>query len=141
MAVGAQRAGDDVEDDRAAQAADVDRPRRRLGVVDDLRAADPGREFVRPVHARLLRGLLGDADDLVGEVAGGDLDDDLLALLLAEQGAPDRALVRDPALGGLGLGGADDRERLLAVGALDADGRADLDVVGRVVLVDDRWRS
>ena len=77
-------------------------------------------------------------DDLVGEVAGRDADDDLLALLLAEQGATDRALVGDPALGGLGLGRADDRERLLAVGALDRDGRADLDVVGRVVLVDDR---
>ena len=68
----------------------------------------------------------------------GTLHDDLLALLLAEQGAADRALVRDPALGGLGLGRADDRERLLAVLALDRDGRADLDVVGRVVLVDDR---
>ena len=122
-----------------AQAADVDRPRRRLRVVDDLRAADPGREFVRPVHADPPAAAgLGDADDLVGEVAGRDLDDDLLALLLAEQGAPDRALVRDPALGGLGLGRADDRERFLAVRALDRDGRADLDVVGRVVLVDDR---
>ena len=57
-AVGAQGAGDDVEDDRAAQAADVDRPRRRLGVVDDLRAlADPGREFVRPVHGDAPRAL------------------------------------------------------------------------------------
>ena len=81
---------------------------------------------------------LADADDLVGEVAGWNADHDLLALLLAEQGAPDRALVRDPALGGLGLGGADDRELLLAVAALDRNGRADLDVVGRVVLVDDR---
>ena len=51
-AVGAQRPGDDVEDDRAAQAADVDGPRRRLRVVDDLRPADPRRELVRPVHAR-----------------------------------------------------------------------------------------
>ena len=59
-AVGAQRAGDDVEDDRPAQAPDVDRPRWRLRVVDDLRAADPGREFVRPVHADL-PGTLGDA--------------------------------------------------------------------------------
>ena len=57
MPAGAQRAGDDVEDDRPAQAADVDGPRRRLGVVDDLRAADPGREFVRPVHGGLSGGL------------------------------------------------------------------------------------
>ena len=39
---------------------------------------------------------------------------------------------------GLRLGRADDRERLLAVLALDLDRRADLDVIGRVVLVDDR---
>ncbi len=55
QAVGAQSPGDDVEDDRPAQAADVDRPGRRLRVVDDLRAADPGRELVRPVHADLPR--------------------------------------------------------------------------------------
>ena len=67
----------------------------------------------------------------------GHLDDDLLALLPAEQRPADRALVRDPALAGLRLGRADDRERLLAVVALDADRRADLDVVGRVVLVDE----
>ena len=46
----AQGADDDVEDDRAAQAPDMDRPGRRLGVVDDLRAADPGRELVSPIH-------------------------------------------------------------------------------------------
>ena len=50
VAVGTQRADDDVEDDGAAQAADVDGAGRRLRVVDDLRAADPGREFVSPVH-------------------------------------------------------------------------------------------
>src|SRR5687767_2490270 len=77
---------------------------------------------------------LADAGDLVREVAGGHLHDDLLALLLAQQRAADRALVGDAALAGLGLGRADDRERLLAVAALDAHGRADLDVVGRVVL-------
>ena len=51
-AVRAQRAGDRVEDDRPAQAPDVDRPGRRLGVVDDLRAGvtDPQREFVGPIH-------------------------------------------------------------------------------------------
>src|SRR3954469_23397762 len=70
----------------------------------------------------------GDADDLVGEVAGRDLHDDLLALLLAEQRPTDRALVRDPALRRLGLGRTDDREGFRAIGALDADGRADLDV-------------
>ena len=36
MAVGPQGAGDDVEDDRPAQAADVDRAGRGLRVVDDL---------------------------------------------------------------------------------------------------------
>src|SRR6476661_7966425 len=96
------------------------------------RAASSSAQSMRPPRP------LGDADDLVGEVAGRDLDDDLLALLLAEQGAPDRALVRDPAFGGLGLGRTDDRERFLAVRALDRDGRPDLDVVGRMVLVDDR---
>jgi len=68
----------------------------------------------------------------------GTFTDDLLAFLLAEQRPPDRALVADPALGRPGLGRADDGERLLAVVAGDLDGRADLDVVGRVVLVDDR---
>src|SRR5438270_321193 len=81
---------------------------------------------------------LGDADDLVGEVAGRHLHDDLLALLLAEQGPADRTLVADPALGRACLGRADDRERLFAVVAGDLHGRADLDVLGRVVLVDDR---
>src|SRR6187455_503773 len=59
--------------------------------------------------------LSGDRDDLVREVAGRHLDDDLFALLLAEEGAPDRTLVADPALGRLGLGGADDGELLLAI--------------------------
>src|SRR5258706_2082841 len=81
---------------------------------------------------------LADADDRVGEVAGGDLDDDLLALLLAEEGGADRALVADPTLGRFGLGRSDDREGLLAVVAHDGDRRADLDVIRGVVLVDDR---
>src|SRR5512140_3875609 len=76
---------------------------------------------------------LADADDLVGEIASGDANDDLLALLLAEEGASDRALVRDPALGRFCLGGPYDREPLFAIAALDGDGRADLDVVGRDV--------
>src|SRR5690349_3935168 len=49
---------------------------------------------------------LGDADDLVGEVARGHLHDDLLALLLAEEGPADRALVADPTLGRPRLGRA-----------------------------------
>src|SRR3954471_8284823 len=56
-----------------------------------------------------------DRDDLVGEVAGGNADEDLLTLLVAEQRAPDGALVRDPALGWLRLRRPDDREGLLAV--------------------------
>src|SRR5688500_7537526 len=44
---------------------------------------------------------LGDAEDLVREVARGHADNDLLALLLPEQRAPDRTLVGDAALGGL----------------------------------------
>src|SRR5438094_9827760 len=93
--------------------------------ADRVTAARPGQE-------------LADADDLVGEVSGGHLHDDLLAFLLAEQGPPDRALVADPTLGRPCFGRADDRERLLAIVAGDLDGRPDLDVVGRVVLVDDR---
>src|SRR5882762_5714615 len=62
---------------------------------------------------------LADAEDRVGEVAGRNLDDDLLALLLAEEGATDRALVADPTLGRPGLGRTDDREGLLAVVAHD----------------------
>ena len=48
----AQGAGDDIEDDRPAQAPDVDRPRRRLRIVDDLRPGDPGRQLVGPLHPR-----------------------------------------------------------------------------------------
>ena len=51
-AVGPEGARDGVEDDRAAQAADMDGARRRLRVVDDLRArvTDPLSELVGPVH-------------------------------------------------------------------------------------------
>src|SRR5207249_629647 len=95
----------------------------------------PGPPARRPTPSRRP---LGDRDDLVGDVARGNLDRDVLALLLAEQRAPDRALVADPAFGRLGLGRADDGERLRAVGAADLDRRADLDVVVGVVLVDER---
>src|SRR6478672_3872633 len=81
---------------------------------------------------------LADANDLVREVARRHLHDDLLTLLLAEEGAADRTLVGDTTLGGARLGRSDDREGLLAIGALDRDRRPDLDVVGRVVLVEDR---
>ena len=47
---GAQGAGDDIQDDRAAKAADVDRPRWGLGVIDDLRSLDACRQLVSPVH-------------------------------------------------------------------------------------------
>src|SRR5215216_4412799 len=55
-------------------------------------------------------GGLRDGDDLVGDVARGHLDRDVLALLLAEERAPDGTLVADPALGRLRFGGPHDRE-------------------------------
>ncbi len=45
-----QRARDDVEDDRSAEAADMHRSRRRLGVVDDLRTLNARRQLVGPIH-------------------------------------------------------------------------------------------
>src|SRR6476661_6856757 len=104
------------------------------GVLLSLTTCGPETLAARSSAQSTARGL-GDADDLVREVARGDLHDDLLALLLAEQRPTDRTLVADPALGRLGLGRADDRERLLAVAAVDGDRRADLDVVRGVVLV------
>src|SRR5207253_2315955 len=56
----------------------------------------------------------------------------------AQQRTTDGRLVRDPPVGGSSLCGADDHERLLAILALDGNRRADLDVVARVVLVDER---
>ena len=83
VAVGAQGTSDDVEDDRATEAAHVDRPR---GVFESLTTCGPltldassSAQSMRPPRT------LGDPDDLVGEVAGRHLDDDLLALLLAQQ--------------------------------------------------------
>ena len=46
----AERPGDHVEDDGAAQAADVDGAARGLRVVDDLRPADGRRQLISPVH-------------------------------------------------------------------------------------------
>src|SRR5438105_479154 len=74
----------------------------------------------------------GDPDDLVREVPGRDLHEDLLALLLAEQRPSNGALVADPTLGRAGFGRAHDGERFLAVGTLNGDSRANLDVVRRV---------
>jgi hypothetical protein len=65
----------------AAKAADVDRPRRRLGVVYYLGARGLGGYLIGPVHGA---GWLTDLDDLVREVAGGDVHDDLIALVLAQ---------------------------------------------------------
>ena len=75
---------------------------------------------------------------LYEEVAGRNVHDDRFALVLAEQGSAHRRLVGDPALARACLGGTDDREDFLAVGAVDLHRRADLDVVGAVVAVDDR---
>src|SRR5215204_2488108 len=86
---------------------------------------------------RLRRIRLADLDDRVREVPGGNLDHDLVALLAAEQGAPDRRLVGDAALCGLRLRGPDDEERLGPVVALHLHGGADLDVVRGRVLVDE----
>ena len=46
----AHRADDDVEENGAPEAADMDGSRRRLRVVDDLRPADTRRELVSPIH-------------------------------------------------------------------------------------------
>src|SRR3954470_21259221 len=117
----------------SAQSCSAISPTATLDAVAPRLARRPPRPAATPSADRS-----ADADDLVREVAGRHLHDDLLALLLAQQRATDGALVRDPALGRLGLGGPDDREGRLAVGTLDVDRRADLDMVGRVMLVDDR---
>ena len=64
-AAGAQGPGDDVEDDRAAQGADVDGAGRRLAVVDDLGAADARRPARPPNPSCCLA-------SAVGLVAGTD---------------------------------------------------------------------
>src|SRR2546422_9292956 len=79
---------------------------------------------------------LADVLDRVREVAGRDVDEDLVALLPSEQGATHRRFVGDPAVRWSGLGGTHDREGLDPVLALDGHGGADLDVVAGVVLVD-----
>ena len=49
-AASAHRPHDDVEENGATKAADVDGPRGGLRVVDDLRAGDAGRKLIGPVH-------------------------------------------------------------------------------------------
>src|SRR5262245_18877298 len=86
-------------------------------------------------------GALGDGGNGQLHLAGGSLDGDRVALLLAEEGAADRGLVADAALRGVRLGRADELVLLaLAVGALHRHGRADLDLLRlcRRALVDDR---
>src|SRR6185503_15223124 len=107
------------------------------GVFESLTTCGPVTRAASSSAHSMVGPPLRDGDDLVGDVAGGDLDGHVLALLLAEEGATDRALVADLALGRLGLGGADDGEALRAVRPADLHGRADLDVVVRVVLVDE----
>src|SRR4051812_6746197 len=96
------------------------------------------RSWVRRSRLGARESCLADLDDRVREVPCRDLHDDLLALLAAEQRASHGRLVRDPALRGLGLGRADDEERLGSVLAVHLHRRPDLDVVGRGVLVDQR---
>src|SRR6266576_2819234 len=88
------------------------------GVLESLTTCGPLTRAASSSAQSMAPPGLTDTDDLVGEVAGRDLDHDLVALLLAEQGAPDRTLVRDPAFRRLGLGRAHDRELLGSVGAL-----------------------
>src|SRR5262245_16384597 len=108
------------------------------GVFESLTTCDPATRAASSSAHSMVERPLADGDDLVVDVAGRDLDGDVLTFLVTEERAPDRALVADPALRRLGLGRADDRERLRAVRAGDLHGRADLDVVVRVVLVDER---
>src|SRR5438132_13231343 len=102
------------------------------GVFESLTTCGPETRAASSSAHSMACGPSADRDDLVVDVPRRHRDGDVLALLLAEEGAPDRALVADPALGGLGLGGAHDRERLGTVRARDLHRRADLDVGVRV---------
>src|SRR5689334_13647637 len=85
------------------------------GVLESLTTCGPLTRDASSSAQSMAARRSADAGDLVGEVAGRHLHDDLLALLVAEQRATDRAFVGDPALGRLGLGRADDGELLVAV--------------------------
>src|SRR5919197_4831 len=108
------------------------------GVFESLTTCGPEtRAASSSAHSMVVGLELGDGDDLVRDVASGDLDRDVLALLVPEERSTDGTLVADPALGRLGLGRADDGERLRAIGTADLHRGADLDVVVGVVLVDE----
>src|SRR5436190_8523578 len=85
-----------------------------------------------------------DVHDLEADRAGRRRHLDRLALLVPEQGAADRRLVRQPASGGIGLGRAHDLVgvHIAVVDVLDPDLRADgHDVFGDVLGVDDAGRA
>src|SRR4029079_12819333 len=64
------------------------------GVFESLTTCGPvTRAASSSAHSMVVWPRLGDRDDLVGDVAGRNLDRDVLTLLLAEEGTPDRALV------------------------------------------------
>src|SRR5690242_21965663 len=81
----------------------------------DMRARPRGRSGRLDVH------------DLEADGAGGRRHLDRLALLVPEQGAADGGLVREPAVGRVGLGRADDlvRVHVAVVDVLHPDARAD----------------
>jgi len=133
MAAARSGAVDGVVKNHAAQRADVNRARGRLGVVYDLRP----RQDAASSSAQYTAGRLADFEDLVREVAGGNVTTTDSPLCLPSR--LDRRAIRwRSCLRGAGLGGADDGEDFLAVGAVDLHGAADLDVIGAVIPVDDR---
>src|SRR5918992_5682080 len=72
---------------------------------------------------------LPDADERVLDRPLWGVHGELVALLEAHQGRADRRLIADAPFARGSLGGADDRERLLAVAAPDDHLRADADLV------------
>src|SRR6185437_8363081 len=85
-----------------------------------------------------------DVHDLQADGAGRRRHLDRLALLVPEQRAADRGLVREPAVGRIGLGGAHDlvRVHIAVIDVLHPDLRADgHDVFGDVLGIDDAGRA
>src|ERR671931_194732 len=85
------------------------------GVFESLTTCGPETRAASSSAHSMVRPPLCDGDDLVRDVARGDLDGNVLALLVPEERSTDRTLVADPALGRLGFGRADDGERLRAI--------------------------